>query len=126
MKKDVLNQRALNSSSMSYSVIPIPLFEKEAKRLAKKYPSLKKDLTTLVQSLKENPQQGIPLGGGCYKIRLAISSKQQGKSGGARVITVVRIISSKIFLATIFDKSEKENVSAKELKEIIKQIPSAP
>jgi hypothetical protein len=62
----------------------------------------------------------------CYKIRLAISSKQQGKSGGARVITVVRVINNKVFLATIFDKSERENIPAKELKEIIKQIPPLP
>ena len=55
--------------------------------MAKKYQSLKTDLALLFKSLEENPMQGTPLGKNCYKIRLAISSKGKGKSGGARVIT---------------------------------------
>ncbi|MEZ4776026.1 MAG: hypothetical protein R3D00_22810 [Bacteroidia bacterium] len=76
---------------MSYNVSSIPLFDKQAKRLAKKYPSLKKDLTQLLQSLEDNPKQGTELGNNFYKIRLAIASKGKGKSGGSRVITYVKI-----------------------------------
>lgn len=60
---------------MSYKVKSIPKFEREVKRLAKKYVSLKKEYIELVQSLKEDPNQGTPLGNNCYKIRLAIASK---------------------------------------------------
>jgi mRNA-degrading endonuclease RelE of RelBE toxin-antitoxin system len=67
---------------MSYNVKSIPKFERELKRLAKKYVSLKTEYIELVQSLKEEPNQGIPLGNDCYKIRLAITSKGKGKSGG--------------------------------------------
>ncbi len=43
---------------MSYNIVSIPLFDKQAKRLAKKYPSLKNDLAELFKSLIENPTQG--------------------------------------------------------------------
>jgi len=76
---------------MSYKVKSIPKFEREVKRLAKKYVSLKKEYIALVQSLKEDPNQGTLLGNNCYKIRLAIALKGKGKSGGARVITYVQV-----------------------------------
>jgi len=46
---------------MSYEIVTIPLFDKQAKRLAKKYPSLKNDLKVLVDILIKNPQTGISL-----------------------------------------------------------------
>ena len=107
---------------MTYKVKFIPKFEKELKRLAKKFPSLKSDFLLLLQSLKENPSQGISLGNECYKIRMAIASKGKGKSGGARVITCFKIVHNTVFLLTIFDKSEQENISDKELKELLKFI----
>lgn len=72
---------------MSYKVNTILLFDKQAKRLSKKYPSLKNDLSALINALAEEPEQGTPLGNNFYKIRLAITAKGKGKSGGARVIT---------------------------------------
>ena len=69
---------------MNFSVKPIAPFERQAKYLIKKYPSLKKELFELGQSLQQDPEQGTPLGYHCYKIRLAIASKGKGKSGGAR------------------------------------------
>jgi hypothetical protein len=41
---------------MSYKVKTIDVFEKQAKRLIKKYVSLKTELLQLVQELKENPE----------------------------------------------------------------------
>lgn len=72
---------------MNYSVIPIDKFKKEAKRLIKKYPSLKQELKQLNTNLLSNPAIGTSLGNNAYKIRIAIKSKGVGKSGGARVIT---------------------------------------
>jgi len=109
---------------MSYKVQFIPKFEKELKRLAKKFPSLKSDFSGLLQSLKESPNQGTSLGNDCYKIRMAIASKGKGKSGGARVITCFKIVQETVFLLTIFDKSEQENIPDKELKELLKFIDS--
>ena len=72
---------------MNYNVLTIPSFDRQLKKLAKKYPSLKIEYKDLIQSLKHNPTQGISLGKNCFKIRLSISSKGKGKSGGGRVIT---------------------------------------
>jgi hypothetical protein len=77
----------------------------------------------LVQSLKDNPEQGTALGNDCYKIRLAIASKGKGKSGGARVITYVQVSQTTVYLLTIYDKNEKENISDKELQSLLEEIP---
>ena len=58
-----------------------------------------------------------------YKIRLAIASKQKGKSGGARVITNFVIADATVYLLSIYDKSEKENLTDKELDELLKFVP---
>ena len=108
---------------MSYKVSSIPLFDKQAKRLAKKYPSLKNDLAQLIKSLADDPILGNPLGNNFYKIRLAIASKGKGKSGGARIITYIKIVQTTVFLASIFDKSDKSTVTNKELEQIFKLIP---
>ncbi|UML80564.1 type II toxin-antitoxin system RelE/ParE family toxin [Leptospira kirschneri] len=97
-------------------------FEKQLKRLAKKYPSLKKEYIELLSSLKKNPTEGIPIGQNCYKIRIPIASKGKGKSGGARVITCVFLIEKIVWLLSIYDKSEKENISDKDLENIIKNL----
>jgi mRNA-degrading endonuclease RelE of RelBE toxin-antitoxin system len=107
---------------MSYNVEVLPRFEKDLKRLVKKFPSLKKEFIGLVNELKENPVKGISLGNNCYKIRLAIASKGKGKSGGARVISHIKIIENTVFLLTIFDKSEQESLSDNELLEILNTI----
>jgi mRNA-degrading endonuclease RelE of RelBE toxin-antitoxin system len=108
---------------MSYKVITIPRFDKELKKLAKKYPSLKKEYIELVQELKESPNQGTPIGGNCFKIRLAIASKGKGKSGGARIITYIVIEGKTVFLLSIYDKSEQSTITDKELQSILKFIP---
>lgn len=108
---------------MSYNIIAVPTFKKELKKLAKKYHSLKKDLAVLFDSLKENPLQGTALGRNCYKIRLAISSKGKGKSGGARLITNFVIADETVYLLSIFDKSDKENLTDKELNILLDEVP---
>jgi hypothetical protein len=108
---------------MSYNISSLPLFDKQAKRLAKKYPSLKKDLAGLIEKLTDEPEQGTALGNSFYKIRLAIASKGKGKSGGARVITYVKVAHNTVYLTSIFDKSEKSTITDKELEQIFKLIP---
>jgi mRNA-degrading endonuclease RelE of RelBE toxin-antitoxin system len=67
---------------MKYTVQTVAHFDREIKRLCKKYASLTGELRELVRTLQENPETGVHLGNGIYKIRLAIASKQKGKSGG--------------------------------------------
>ena len=107
---------------MNYKVTATPRFLKDIKSLSKKYSSLKYEIAELINSLQSNPEQGTPIGHHCFKIRLAIASKGKGKSGGARVITCIRVVSTTVFLLAIYDKSEKENITNEELLSILKMI----
>ncbi|RYY06155.1 MAG: hypothetical protein EOP43_07100 [Sphingobacteriaceae bacterium] len=107
---------------MSYSLFPTKRFEKEIKRLAKKFPSVKEEYADLIALITQNPATGTFLGDNTYKIRLAISSKGKGKSGGARVITYLYIATETIYLLTIYDKGEKANLKLNELKEMIESL----
>jgi mRNA-degrading endonuclease RelE of RelBE toxin-antitoxin system len=107
---------------MSYSIIPTYRFEKELKRLAKKFPSLKNEFSELITDIIENPKTGTFIGNNCYKIRLAIRSKGKGKSGGSRVVTYLYIETETVYLLTIYDKGEKVDLKPNELKEIIESL----
>lgn len=109
---------------MNYRLSTISHFDVEAKRLAKKYPSFKKDLSEFCKLLLENPKQGTELYPGIRKIRLAIKSKGKGKSGGARVITYGFITKEKdgeIVLLLIYDKENASTVDVNVLRQIIKE-----
>ena len=107
---------------MSFKIIPTPNFQKEFKKLSKKYPSIISDIKDLSDSLSENPTQGSEIFKNCYKVRIAIKSKGKGKSGGGRLISYVKIVNQKIYLLTIYDKSDKETVSDAYLKQLLKDI----
>jgi len=109
---------------MNYNVKTIAIFERQAKRLIKRYPSLRVELMELIQVLKKEPVQGESLGKNCYKVRLAISYKGKGKSGGVRIMTNLVVTDSIVFLLSIYDKSEKSSISDKELIALLKQISS--
>ena len=97
-------------------------FKRELKPLVKKYRSLIKEVIELSESLLETPIQGDSLPLNCYKIRLAIESKGKGKRGGARVITHFHVKDDEIFLISIYDKSEQEDISDKELLRRLKAL----
>ena len=75
---------------------------------------------------------GTPVGNETYKIRLAVKSKNKGKSGGLRVISHLEteIIglteyndeNTTVILISIYDKSNTATISDKELKEFISNI----
>lgn len=100
---------------MSCKVVVADSFKRSAKHLNKKHASLKADIGELIDSLETEPIQGTPLGRDCYKIRMAISSKGKGKSGGARVIACVKVVRETVYLLSIFDKSEKSSLDDSEL-----------
>ncbi len=108
---------------MSYNVLLIPPFERQIKRLSKKYPSLKEEFFDLLESLEDNPEQGSKLGKSCYKIRISIASTGKGKSGGARIITNIVIREKTVYLLSIYEKSEKNNLTDKELDDLLKHVP---
>jgi len=77
---------------MSFKIDTIDNFEKELKRLKKKFPSIPIEIESLIDNLESNPIIGTPIGHGFYKIRLAMASKGRGKRGGGRVITYVKVL----------------------------------
>lgn len=101
-------------------------FKRQFRRLARKYQSLTDDFITFKKEIEEDPFQGSDLGGGTRKVRMAITSKGKGKSGGARVITLnlaqkgIDIL--EVTLLTIYDKSEISNVSLKYIKWLVAQL----
>jgi len=108
---------------MNYKIIPTPNFQKEFKKLNKKYPSLKGELVELTESLLKQPLQGDEVFKNCYKIRFAIKSKGKGKRGGGRLINYIQIASEKIYFLSVYDKSEKETVTDNDIKFLLKDIP---
>ncbi len=107
---------------MNYNVVATLRFEKELKRIVKKYPSLKAEFSVLIRQINQFPEKGVYIGNNCYKIRLAISSKGKGKSGGARVISYVYNFKETVYLLTVYDKNEKSGLRPNELKEMIENL----
>ena len=104
---------------MSYSIYPTPVFKKHFKKLFKKYSSLKNDFNELLIILKDKPDYGAPLGHNIYKIRLEISSKGKGKSGGAGISTFLDIDARELYLVFIYDKSQLENITREQILELL-------
>lgn len=109
---------------MNCKITYTPDFAKALKKLGKRYHSIKQDYAQLLSDLHSNPFMGVDLGHRLRKVRMSIASKGKGKSGGARVITYTIIltqIDTEIKLITIYDKSERENISDAELLEILRR-----
>jgi mRNA-degrading endonuclease RelE of RelBE toxin-antitoxin system len=99
-------------------------FNREFKRLHKKYPSLPGDIKQLILSIEEQPNAGVEIINEVRKIRLRITSKGKGKSGGGRVLYlyVERPEDMDVLnLLYLYDKSEIENVSDALIKEILEE-----
>lgn len=110
---------------MNFEVIPTPDFEKSFKALAKRHKSLKQDFRDFTKELKQNPFQGDELTTGIRKIRMAITSKGRGKSGGARVITYTVVAlenSGEVYLLDIYDKNDFSTVDVNILQKIVNNL----
>ena len=107
------------------SITYLPEFLKQAKHLARKYPSFPEDLRVFIDEITTNPLSGVDLGGGVRKVRMAIKSKGKGKRGGARVITFNYVVGEDnrdITLMTVYDKSDRETISDKEIIDLRNKI----
>ena len=101
-------------------------FKRQFKRLSKKHSSLIQDFISFKKELAKDPLQGDDLGHHVRKIRMAITSKGKGRSGGARVLTYNIFVSDtgdmEVTLLTIYDKKEISNVTDTYIKWLISQI----
>lgn len=103
---------------MKFQVKAFDSFKKQLKQLLKKYRNLNVDIERLTDIVEINPTLGESLGGGFYKIRLKISDKNKGKSGGARIITYVYFENEIVYFVAIYDKSEAETLDLQEIRRI--------
>ena len=97
-------------------------FRNAFKRLKKRHKSLETDFEQLLASLLLDPMQGVELEGGARKVRLAITSKGRGKSGGARVIIRVRIVADELQLLYIYDKADFNNINDAYLRDVMRRM----
>lgn len=110
---------------MNFEIKTTSRFERAAKALKKRYRSLKTDLGNLISSLEENPHLGDELTPGVRKIRMSITSKGKGKSGGARVITYTILVSENkgcLYLIDIYDKSDYDTVDTGIIQQVIREL----
>ena len=100
-------------------------FAKEAKRLAKKYPSFKQDYKDFLVSIKNNPLQGDEITKNIRKIRMAIKAKGEGKSGGARVITFnvfTDVENGHVVFLLLYDKEDASTVKVNVVKQLVRDM----
>ena len=79
---------------------------------------MKDDYRLFLERLEKNPYEGVDLGHGVHKVRMAISDKNKGKSHGARIITFNVFIDESngtIHLLYIYDKEERSSISKEEI-----------
>jgi mRNA-degrading endonuclease RelE of RelBE toxin-antitoxin system len=105
---------------MNYKIDTIPRFEKDVKKLKKKFPNIKSDLAKFINELSSNPEMGTNLGENIFKVRIPNSSIPTGKSGGFRIITYYKKDDT-LYLVTIYSKTEQDTILTETLKQIVKE-----
>ena len=109
---------------MNFEIITTADVDRTIKRLSKKYKGFDEDIRAFREDLKADPHQGVEIAPHIRKIRMAITAKGKGKSGGARVITFDALVEQggKLYLLFIYDKAEASNVKMNVIKAIIKEL----
>jgi len=106
-----------------YTVVEQELYKKAIKKLSKTYRNVDLDVKDFLKSLTTKEDLGIELKSNVFKVRVANSDKNKGKSAGYRLISYFEIIENELHLLYIYDKSKLVNVTEKQVDELItKQI----
>ncbi len=106
-----------------YKVIEQKLYQKAFKKLSKRYKNIDNDVNNFLCSIERKNDLGIELKSNIFKVRIANSNKNRGKSASYRLISYISIVKNELHLLYIYDKSTLVNLSEKEIDEIIiKQI----
>ena len=97
----------------------VDLFDKQFKKLSKKYNLIKDDVEELINDFDDLHLQATPIKTNLYKIRLANSNKNKGKRAGYRIYYYIKIETT-VYLLTIYDKSEVQMIDESVLVDLIK------
>jgi mRNA-degrading endonuclease RelE of RelBE toxin-antitoxin system len=121
-KQEKKSEPPSTTSSPLFKVIVTPSFLSEAYSLKKKYPNIKEDFLALKDRLKTNPiGLGEPLGKDLYKVRMTITDKNSGKSGGARLIIQILIVDKEVYVLSVYDKADKSTITEKEIEKLLRK-----
>jgi hypothetical protein len=104
---------------MNYSVKNTERFAKELGRLIRKYPSLKSEFVSVISSLEDDSIDCTPVDDNFYKITLEIPAKKYTTTGVAKIVILVKFRERFACLATIYDRSEKADITSSELTQVL-------
>lgn len=114
-----------------YSVAITPTFEKEFRKLRKRFAKIDEDFEIFLDEIEVNGDLGNPLSGikltgsdkgnKVFKKRMKNSSASQGKSGGFRVIHYLLTSTNEVYLLDIYSKSDSDDISKNEVQDVVKQ-----
>jgi mRNA-degrading endonuclease RelE of RelBE toxin-antitoxin system len=100
-----------------------PEYKQNLRDLAKRFRHIRSDIQPLIEQLQQGEVVGDRIAGIgeeyiVYKVRVRNSNIQKGKSAGYRLIYQVESPTS-ILLLTIYSKSDREDISANEIRAIV-------
>jgi mRNA-degrading endonuclease RelE of RelBE toxin-antitoxin system len=110
---------------MSYKPILATSLKRSIKRLEKRFRHVKEDVGIAIKILLQNPKLGvaIPRGHGIRKLRVPNSDLVKGKSSGYRLLYYVEDQPEPLlYLLLLYFKSDQEDVTQKELKELLDEL----
>ncbi|RYG71392.1 hypothetical protein EU245_14315 [Lentibacillus lipolyticus] len=112
---------------MGYFVDPTTRFERELRKLTRKYPKVVDEVEGLIDELENGNLVGEDIPGldipnnKVFKTRLDNPDANKGKRGGFRLIYYLVTSDNDIFLLTMYSKSNKENITDDEIIKIIRK-----
>ena len=115
---------SMSNDESSITIQFTDVFKRQVRDLAKRYRKIKLDIQPIFEKLKNGELIGEQIQKTSYtvfKVRVKNSDIQKGKSGGYRVIYYVNS-STNILCILIYSKSEKDNVTATEIKKVIQEF----
>jgi hypothetical protein len=93
--------------------------------MKRKYRRITDDLTEVVEGLEQAPESGDAITGyeqTVWKIRCRSTDMRRGQSGGFRLIYFWPPESQDIYLLLVYAKSEKSDVTAAELDQLLQAL----
>ena len=106
---------------MKLQVVEQKLYKKAFKKISKQYKNIQSDVDDFLDSIASKEDLGIELKSNVFKVRIKNSDKNRGKSAGYRLISYLAIVDSELHLLYIYDKSKLENLTEKEIDNLILQ-----
>jgi len=110
---------------MNYKVCLTKTFQKSIKILKKKYRRAKDDIASTIRAIEEDPTIDDPIpdwNKEIWKVRTASSDVKKGKRGGFRSIYLWKPGEITVYMLAAYFKSDKQDISKKEIEEILKKL----